>query len=259
MSGSNSITYAQSVSIGGQSEYDDKTSLFNGSIVNYNSAYDNDDAKSEVSVAQSVMSGGTSYSQKKAEKNDQRKNATQNTASKETKLNDRYNRTRRYDAAGKYRIGPSFITKSRLAYVDENKPAKLCVAPDPEGKSLEFGLLTYLWTFTDQHDKQEIDLSFIQSLVDSGCDINCRDEYGQTILHAIVRDWHSDVALFAIRNNADVNAQDRMGRTPLHLAAALNSVEMAKVLLINGGNFIFNESSTVPRKENFVFYPNVLV
>lgn len=254
MSGSNSTTYAPSVSIGGQSEYDDKTSLFNGSIGNYNSAYDNDDVKSEVSVAQSVMSGGTSYSQKKAEKNDQRKNATQNTASKETKLNDRYNRTRRYDAAGN-----SFITKSRLAYVDENKPAKLCVAPDPEGKSLEFGLLTYLWTFTDQHDKQEIDLSFIQSLVDSGCDINCRDEYGQTILHAIVRDWHSDVALFAIRNNADVNAQDRMGRTPLHLAAALNSVEMAKVLLINGGNFIFHENSTVPRKVNFVFYANVLV
>lgn len=150
-------------------------------------------------------------------------------------LNERYNRTRRYDTAGKYRIGPTFITKSRLAYLDAHKPAKLSVVPDPLFKSLEFGLLTYLWTFTDQHDKQEIDLAFLQSLIDSGVNINCADEHGQTALHAIVRDWHPDVALFAVRNNADVNAQDKMGRSPLHLAAAINCVEIAKILLLNGG------------------------
>ena len=67
-------------------------------------------------------------------------------------VNTRFNRTRRYDTAGKYRIGPTFITKARLSYLDANKPAKLSVIPDPSFKSLEFGLLTYLWTFTDQHD-----------------------------------------------------------------------------------------------------------
>ena len=156
------------------------------------------------------------------------------------KINDIYNRNRRYDAAGKYRIGPSFITRSRLAYVDEHKPAKLSVMPDPQSKSIEFGLLTYLWTFTDQHDKQEIDLSFLQSLIDSGVNINCRDEHGQSILHAIVRDWHTDVALFAIRNNIDVDAQDKLGRSALHLAAALNCAETTKTLLMNGGKCVFD-------------------
>lgn len=150
-------------------------------------------------------------------------------------VNTRFNRTRRYDTAGKYRIGPTFITKARLSYLDANKPAKLSVIPDPTFKSLEFGLLTYLWTFTDQHDKTEIDLAFLQSLINSGVDINAADEYGQTALHAIVRDWHPDVVSFIIRNNADVNKADKWGRTPLHLAAAINSVEIAKILCLSGG------------------------
>ena len=158
-----------------------------------------------------------------------------NTKAEIQDVNKRYNRSRRYDTAGKYRIGPTFITKSRLSYLDAHKPAKLSVVPDPSFKSLEFGLLTYLWTFTDQHDKTEIDLAFLQSLIDSGVDINCTDEHGQTALHALVRDWHPDVVLFAIRNNADVNAADKMGRSPLHLAAAINSVEIANILCQNGG------------------------
>ena len=76
-------------------------------------------------------------------------------------VNEQYCRTRRYDTAGKYRIGPTFITKAKLGYLDEHKPGKLSVLPDEShGNNLEFGLLTYLWTFTDQHDKQEIDLYY---------------------------------------------------------------------------------------------------
>ena len=166
----------------------------------------------------------------------------QSTKAEVLNVNDRYNRARRYDAAGKYRIGPSFITKNRLAYLDENKPAKLSVVPE-QSKSLEFGMLTYLSTFTDQHDKQEIDLSFLQSLIDSDVEINYQDQHGQTLLHAIVRDWHPDVAVFALRNNANVNAQDKNGRTPLHLAAALNCVDMVRQLLLHGG------------KPNIIYHP----
>ena len=84
-------------------------------------------------------------------------------------VNADYNRTRRYDSSGKYRIGPTFITPMKLSYMDANKPGKLSVKPDHKsGNNLEFGLLTYLWTFTDQHDKTELDLTFVKSLVDSG-------------------------------------------------------------------------------------------
>ena len=47
--------------------------------------------------------------------------------------------------------------------------------------NLEFGLLTYLWTFTDQHDKQEIDLGFLKSLIDSGVNINAVDQHGKRV------------------------------------------------------------------------------
>ena len=94
-------------------------------------------------------------------------------------VNGDYCRTRRYDTAGKYRIGPTFITKTKLGYMDKNKPGKLSVKPDDNNGNKEFGLLTYLWTFTDQHDKTEIDLRFLKSLVDSGVNINSRDEHGK--------------------------------------------------------------------------------
>ena len=189
------------------------------------------DAEQEKSEAQNLIS--SSYKSKQNIKSVLLLSAKQSTIN----VNDQYCRTRRYDTAGKYRIGPTFITKAKLGYLDEHKPGKLSVLPDEShGSNLEFGLLTYLWTFTDQHDKQEIDLGFLKSLVDSGVNINSRDEHGQTMLHAIVRDWHPDVALFAIRNNADVNAQDHYGRAPLHLAAALNSSELVRLLLMNGAD-----------------------
>jgi len=232
-------------------EYDDDDDDDRMSVKSYRSMKSRLSVKTTAS-ARTTGSARTSASIKSPPKEKLKSALVNSIVKKEVvNLNDRYNRTRRYDAAGKYRIGPTFITKSRLAYVDENKPAKLHVIPDPQSKSLEFGLLTYLWTFTDQHDKQEIDLTFLQSLIDSGCNVNCRDEYGQTMLHAIVRDWHSDVALFAIRNNADINAQDRMGRTPLHLAAALNSVDMAKTLLHNGAKV---DLVTVSEKQSAMHY-----
>ena len=62
----------------------------------------------------------------------------------------------RYDNTGEYRIGPTFVTASRLYDMEKNKPGRLAVSMEPEmdTANLEFGLLTYLWTFTDQHDRQ---------------------------------------------------------------------------------------------------------
>ena len=54
-------------------------------------------------------------------------------------------------------------------------------------------------------------------------------------MHEISRDWHTDVAQFALTRGADVNKSDNYGRTPLHLAAAVNYAEMVFWLITNGG------------------------
>ena len=68
-----------------------------------------------------------------------------------------------------------------------------------------------------------------------GADINIGDKHGQTVLHAIARDWHTDVAKFAIDNGGDINICDAFGRTPLHVAAAVNYPAMIEFLVQNGG------------------------
>ena len=149
-------------------------------------------------------------------------------------VNQIYRRTRRYDVSGDVKI---FEPKTKIRQVDKNKPCMLNLGEHEEFMvNPDFALLKYFWMFQDQIDKEEIDLNFIKSLVDTGVDINTRDEFGQTVLHAIVRDWHADVALFAVRHNADVNVQDNYGRTPLHLAAALKYADTAKILLKNGAD-----------------------
>lgn len=154
-------------------------------------------------------------------------------------LNQIYCRTRRCDSGGKYRIGPTFITKSKLTDMKESKPGRLSLVfdsnEDPMKKS-KSALLIYLYSFTERPDKTEIDLMFFKSLLDLGIDINATDENGQTALHAIVRDWHADVAYFAIKNKANVNAQDKFGRTPLHLASAVDNTEVARMLILHGAD-----------------------
>ena len=82
---------------------------------------------------------------------------------------------------------------------------------------------------------EEIDLIFITSLLSAGADINVGDKYGQTILHAVARDWNTDIAKFVISNGGDINIPDEFGRTPVHVAAAVNYPEMIEFLVQNGG------------------------
>lgn len=99
------------------------------------------------------------------------------------------------------------------------------------------GLLTYFARLGSLgNTDEEIDLSFIHSLVSAGADINIGDKYGQTILHAIARDWHKDIAQFVISSGGNINALDNFGRTPLHVAAAVEYPEMVEFLVRNGAN-----------------------
>ena len=85
------------------------------------------------------------------------------------------------------------------------------------------------------NDNEDVDLNFVEALLQSGADINFSDRHGQTIMHEISRAWHPDVALFAIQHYANVNKSDLYGRTPLHLAAAVDYVEMVVFLVKHGG------------------------
>ena len=62
------------------------------------------------------------------------------------------------------------------------------------------------------------------------------DIYGQTILHAIAREWNPDIAKFVIHLGADVNTVDYFGRAPIHLAAANDFVEMIHFLVSQGAD-----------------------
>ena len=86
------------------------------------------------------------------------------------------------------------------------------------------------------NDNEDVDLNFVEALLQSGADINFSDRHGQTIMHEISRAWHPDVALFAIQHYANVNKSDLYGRTPLHLAAAVDYDEMVVFLVKHGGN-----------------------
>ena len=87
------------------------------------------------------------------------------------------------------------------------------------------------------NDNEDVDLNFVEALLQSGADINFSDRHGQTIMHEISRAWHPDVALFAIQHHANVNKSDLYGRTPLHLAAAVDYDEMVVFLVKHGGKF----------------------
>ncbi|XP_065648825.1 transient receptor potential cation channel subfamily A member 1 isoform X2 [Hydra vulgaris] len=83
-------------------------------------------------------------------------------------------------------------------------------------------------------DEDTVNLQFVKALLDEGASLNFTDCYGQSVFFAIVRDWHVNVASFAIEKRADVNHKDKYGRTPLHLAAAIDYSAMIEILIKNG-------------------------
>jgi hypothetical protein len=80
-----------------------------------------------------------------------------------------------------------------------------------------------------------VDFDFVDSLLQSGADVNVCDRYGQTIFHEASRAWHCDVALFLLEKGADINKADRYGRTAMHVAAAVDYSEMIGFLFEHGG------------------------
>ena len=68
-------------------------------------------------------------------------------------------------------------------------------------KPSEKALIHYFVTLAHSRDaNKSMDYDFVESLLNSGADVNCGDKYGQTILHEVARIWHTDVARFFIEH-----------------------------------------------------------
>ena len=75
------------------------------------------------------------------------------------------------------------------------------------------------------------DRKAIQLFLDSGVDINTRDEHGWTPLMISTFNGREDVALLLIRSGANVNAKDKSGYGPMHWAAFKGYTSVIKLLI----------------------------
>ncbi|XP_038656050.1 uncharacterized protein LOC119967483 isoform X2 [Scyliorhinus canicula] len=87
--------------------------------------------------------------------------------------------------------------------------------------------------FINPEATNQIDLEFLNVLVEQGANVNSMDKNGCTVLHEVARNWSVDVAVFLVERGADVNHTDIFGRSALHVAAAANNVQVIKLLIEN--------------------------
>ena len=73
----------------------------------------------------------------------------------------------------------------------------------------------------------------VDSLLDQGVDVNIRDEYGSTLLSALL-----DFAgvEYLVSKGINVNTQDNQGNTPLYQVAMLGSLEAVQSLVSHGAD-----------------------
>ncbi|BHF77042.1 hypothetical protein SprV_0502014400 [Sparganum proliferum] len=81
-----------------------------------------------------------------------------------------------------------------------------------------------------------VDMDKILQILKDGADINCTDDYGQTIMHEVAGSWTTELAKLMVEQGADVNKADMYGRTPLHVAAASDNAGLCLYLVSVGAD-----------------------
>lgn len=76
-----------------------------------------------------------------------------------------------------------------------------------------------------------LDLEFLAQTIDAGGNINTIDVYGQTLLHEVVRFWHSDVFKFFVERGANIYAEDAFGVSIFHAAAGNDRDDILEMLI----------------------------
>lgn len=78
------------------------------------------------------------------------------------------------------------------------------------------------------------DEEVLRQLLNSGLDVNVRDEKQNTALHLATKHGHPNIMELLIKHGADVNAQNDWLSTPLHLTE--KNMESIRILLEAGAD-----------------------
>ncbi|GAB1298467.1 Ankyrin repeat domain-containing protein 31 [Apodemus speciosus] len=83
---------------------------------------------------------------------------------------------------------------------------------------------------------REGDLSLVKVLIESGADVNLKDNAGWTPLHKAASGGFDDVIRELLKAGANVNCENINGIVPLHGASKGNHIKAAEILLEHGAN-----------------------
>ncbi|KAL1783253.1 ankyrin repeat domain-containing protein 31 isoform X2 [Sigmodon hispidus] len=83
---------------------------------------------------------------------------------------------------------------------------------------------------------REGNLSLVKVLIESGADVNLKDNAGWTPLHEAASEGFNDVIIELLKAGANVNCENIDGILPLHGAASGNHLKAAEILLKHGAN-----------------------
>ncbi len=62
-------------------------------------------------------------------------------------------------------------------------------------------MIHYIADLANTNDADDIfDYDFVESLLENGADISCKDPNGQTVFHEVARSWNTDVAKFLVEH-----------------------------------------------------------
>ncbi|XP_008576332.1 PREDICTED: putative ankyrin repeat domain-containing protein 31 [Galeopterus variegatus] len=79
-------------------------------------------------------------------------------------------------------------------------------------------------------------LSLVKALIESGADVNLKDNAGWTPLHEASNEGSNDIIVELLKAGANVNCENVDGILPLHDAVANNHLKAAEILLQHGAN-----------------------